>query len=119
MARPIYGLYSTSGSSQYFNSALLATATIVQDSFSRIYGGHIINPNAATVYLQLFNFLNANITVGTTVPTKVFFIPAMGAYDIQNTIPFAFNNGFSIAATTTATGLTAPGTGLVVSLDYL
>lgn len=65
------------------------------------------NPSNAEAFLQIFNALSANVTVGTTTPTV--------SIGIQNAIPLTvsdadwmFFTGITVAATTTATGNGAP-----------
>ena len=107
------------GASPYFNSALLATAVQIKGTAATLYNLTVFNTTASIAYVQIFNALATNVTVGTTVPTLSFEIPASGTYDLQGTgVGLAFSNGLTVAATTTATGSTAPGTGLVVNAGY-
>ena len=67
------------------------------------------NGDAAASYVQVFNRPAASITLGTTLPFMSFFIPANGGRVIALGAICDFGgDGFSIAATTTRTGLTAP-----------
>lgn len=58
------------------------------------------------------------MTLGTTPPTRVVGVPAGGAltFDFDQT---AFATASSVAATTTPTGSTAPGTAGVIGLSYV
>lgn len=68
-----------------------------------------INPNAAVSYLQVFNTAGA-VTVGTTVPTQSFAIPANG--QLEHNPPYGawYSAAIKVAGTTTRTGNTAPAT---------
>ena len=73
--------------------------------------------NTATTYLQIFDADSDDVTVGTTAPTLSIPIPASSAYDTAFAPPMVkidFTNGCTVAATTTRTGSTAPGT----AVDY-
>jgi hypothetical protein len=67
------------------------------------------NGNAAASYIQVFNRPAASVTLGTTAPLHSYYIPANGGRVIAfgNVLDFG-GDGFSIAATTTRAGSTAP-----------
>lgn len=73
---------------------------------------HCWNPNAQQIYVQLFNALPANVTLGSTLP--VAFIPiaatSTGGWSISPLSLGGFNTAISVAATTTAMGNGAPST---------
>lgn len=76
------------------------------------------NPNGAKAYVQLFDALAADVTVGTTVPDYVVPVLA-GAGTVDDYIPgILFTKGVTYACTTTPTGSTDPTTGLVLSAIY-
>jgi hypothetical protein len=52
------------------------------------------------------------VTLGTTVRDGLITIPATSAANLEITNGVHMTNGIVIACTTTATGSTAPGTGL-------
>jgi len=111
------GLDPYQGTSYYFNGAQLAAASTVKASSGTLFGLSIYNPNASVEYLQVFDA--ASVTVGTTAPVQSFAILASGQLNMSfNSTGIAFTNSIKIAATTTATGSTAPGTGLVVNAQY-
>lgn len=72
------------------------------------------NPDAVVSYIQMFDAQFATITLGTTAPTAVFPLAAASVLPIAE-INLAFVNGCVIACTTTATGSTAPTTGLDIT----
>lgn len=101
----------------YFNSALLATVSLVKPGRTNLYYANIINTNAVNAYVQVFDVPSATkVSLGSTVPTEVWFIPAGGAWEETFIVPLSYLYGIQLAATTTATGSTAPSTGLVVNL---
>lgn len=102
----------------YYNAALLATKQAVKASAGSLAAYHIYNPNASDMFVQMWDLAAANVTVGTTAPTWVLWVPAGGALDAALPEPITFATALTIAATTTASGNTAPGTGLMVNLFY-
>lgn len=101
----------------YLNTALSNTAQSVKGSSGILGGAHITNPNDAVAYVQCYDTAGA-VVVGTTTPTFVFEIPAMGGYDLWDIPGIAFTAGLKIAATTTAEGGTAPASPLLCNLFY-
>ena len=107
------------GLTPYRKSNLTNTKTEVNASATAIYGIHVFNPDAAAMYLQLFNALAANVTVGTTVPDLSFGIPGGGgSLTLIFPLPIDFATALTIASTTSATGSTGPGTATVVNILY-
>jgi hypothetical protein len=105
----------------YCNAALSNTKTAVSASRVRIHSFVLYNPNTAVAFVQFFNKAIADVTVGTTAPKKSIPVPpggvAVGTYEDDFALPY--NEGLVLAATTTASGSTAPTSALVVaSLDY-
>ena len=75
------------------------------------------NPNAAVAYVQWFDKLAANVTLGTTVADWYTVIPGVGGRD-WSCEPIPFNTAISFAVTTTATGLTALAADCVMAIKY-
>ena len=74
------------------------------------------NDDSAARFMQIFNALSANITVGTTTPDMVLQMAA----DSSETFDFGdqeYSTGFSYAITTTATG-NSTGTSSWISISY-
>lgn len=107
------------GLSVYSNTALAATKAVVKIGAASLYGYNIANPNAAVTYVQFFNKLTANVTVGTTVPDMVLTLPANGVLDSLGSLSIDFSIGIVIAVTTTPTGSTAAVAASNVSLFYV
>lgn len=112
------------GAIPYFNASVTATKVAVIARPCRLFFIEIIGNDTTDVFLQLFDATSANVTVGTTTPTMVLVIPGgsgasnRGAFEETFVFPIQFYNALTIAATTTATGSSAP-TAVQVSLATL
>ena len=107
------------GASMFFNSALSTTVQSVKSSAGRLYGWYIYNPNGSVEYVQIFNVASGSVTLGSTTPTLSLGIAPNMSGSARDIFPGLFATAISCAATTTPTGNTAPGTGLVVNLFYV
>ena len=103
----------------FSNTAVLATAVAVKASAGRLNWYNAYNPNASVTYLQIFNVASGSVTVGTTAPTISVGIPANSGWDGESLMSLNWSTAISIAATTTPTGSTAPGTGIVVNFGVI
>lgn len=86
-----------------------------------VFAGYIVyNPNAAAIaYVQLFNVATATtVTLGTTVPDMILPIPPASAANVMSDVGIGFSLGIKLACTTTATGSTAPASGLDMTVYY-
>lgn len=110
---------SETGLTPSFTPALSNTVTNIKTTGGRLYGYHIENPNIQKAYVQFFNALAVNVILGTTTPYFPLNVPAGGVLDTFLPNPVSFGVAHSIAATTTATGNTAPSSGLIVTIFYL
>jgi hypothetical protein len=110
---------TATGCSIYKNTALVATKQAANASAGNLYGYHIYNPNTVVIYVQFYNVASASVTVGTTAADMILAIPPGGWADAPSSgPPISFATAMTVAATTTATGSTAPSTGLLVNLWY-
>lgn len=101
-------------------TALTNAAQVIKASAGNLYGYYIYNPNTAATYVEVYNIAAASVTVGTSTAILVFCIPASSAANLMFPVPIPFSNaGWSIAATTTGGGNTAPTTALEAMLFYL
>ena len=105
--------------SPYRNTNLLAADQQVKAGATDVEYLNVYNPDTALAYLQLYDALAADVTVGTTVPTHSIPIPAGAIYDVQLVQAMQFDVGLTIAMTTTPGGAVAPGTGAVVNARYV
>lgn len=109
----------------FFDGSVTNTPEMLAAGSRDIHYLHVINPNSLDSYVQLFDTATIGaITLGTTTPTLVFIIPAggatsSGAWDTESPFGLHFKYGIAYAATTTATGSTAPSTALKISGAYV
>jgi len=101
------------------STALTNTAQAVSSTPARIFGYWITNPNAAVEYIQFYNQLAANVTVGTTIPFMTISIPASSSANLSLPYGIQCASALSVAATDSAGGNGAPGTGLDLVLWYV
>lgn len=107
------------GSTPSLAAALSTTVTAIKASAGSLYLVQCYNPNATVAYAQVFNIASGSVTLGTSTPLLSVPIPATsnGGF-AMSTVPVAFGTAMSWAATTTATGSTAPGTALTCNAAY-
>ena len=92
-------------------NALTTTAVAIKGTAGQLGMIMCFNNAAATTYFQVFNVAQANVTVGTTLPTLSFPVAAGASAGFAlPLVGMQFSTAMSIAATTTATGNSAPGT---------
>lgn len=101
-----YDVYAINAADVYTATATGTKAEVTTDSYSLIFSIHIANGTAAIAYLQVFDLAAASVTVGTTAPTYAFGVPAGETADLVFGKPIQHTTGFTIASTTTRTGLT-------------
>jgi hypothetical protein len=109
---------TVTGASISYQSALTNTKVAVKASAGNLYGYHIYNPNTSVVYIQIFNLASASVTLGTTTPTMVLVVPANGWLELMFPVPISFGTAITLAATTTASGSTAPSSTLIANFFY-
>lgn len=112
------------GTQTYSNTSLANTATqaigATTNSGTLVYNIHIFNGDASnSIFVQFFDALAANVTLGATTPKFVLGIPAKWNLDTGLIAPIEFRTAVTIACTATATGSGAPSTNAVLSLDYV
>lgn len=96
-----------------FSASQTSTKGVVKASAGTLYGYEIINNGSALCYIQVFNKLTANVTIGTTAPDWVIPVPApssgtAGAGLVHELDKgYSFSTGLVIACTTTRTGSTS------------
>ena len=100
------------------STALTGTAQVIKASAGTFGGYYIYNPNAAAIYVHIYNVAAASVTVGTTNPQLTFCIPATAAANIEIANGVNFATAMSCAATTTGGGNTAPTTALEAVFYY-
>lgn len=114
--------YPTSGGAglkTFKANAQKATKAAVKEGRGRVYGYHIYNPDSTDTFVQFYDALTDNVTVGTTGASEILWVPALGGIEQIFPLPLEFNTGIGLAATTTMTGSGAPTTGLLINLFYV
>lgn len=106
------------GESMFLANAMSTTVKAVKASAGQLYSYHCYNPAAAATYIQIFNTASGSVVLGTTTPVLSLGIPAGGAGNLEWPNGLAFSTAISAAATTTATGLTAPATAADCNFTY-
>ncbi len=115
-------LSTTTGATAYFTNSLSTTVLTVKGSAGNMYNMTAINQNTVDAYIQFYD--TGSPSVGTTAPTYSFLVPAgvastiAGGFSEQWVVPLTFSTNIKIAATTTATGSSAPSTNIVVNIGY-
>jgi len=104
-----------------YDNSVTAVVEALKATNGFLYKVYAFQPaaNAAT-YIQWFNKKAADVTLGTTAPDYVQYIPAGASGvidDFNNNAPF-FNTAMSYAATATATGNGAPANAVQLSILY-
>ena len=86
---------------------------------------YFIHIDATVNYLQLYDALATDVTVGTTTADLTFALPTQGdangaGFVLQVPSGIQFNKGLTVAATTTAGGSAGPGANeVILSLGYM
>ena len=94
-----------------------ATVTIGETT---LMGLSIVNNQAAVIFVQLFNALVANVTLGTTVPDYEFSVAASTSVVVA--LPacgIRFGLGITAGSTTTEKGATPSAAGVQVFYQIL
>jgi hypothetical protein len=99
-------------------SGLTTTVSQVVGATAVLSGYFVYNPNASVAYIQIFDSATAGaVTLGTTTPKWSIGIPPSTGANLSN-LHMSFASGIQVAATTTATGSTAPATALDANFSY-
>lgn len=101
-------------------NALTNTAVQIKASAGQLGYFSCSNTNVSQAYAQIYSLPSASVTVGTSTPVLSIPIPAGGTNGFS--LPLSGiavgGTGISVAATTTATGSTAPSTALDCNAGY-
>jgi hypothetical protein len=115
---PVLNSSAANGASTYAQASLSTTLTVAQAAPATMVYWNISNPNSGTIYVQFFDAATTSgITLGTTAPKFWIAVPPTNGVTDGTSVPgIAFQSGVVIAATTTPTGNTAPGTAIPITL---
>jgi len=109
---------TTGGWSVNSQTGLTNTKVAVKASAGTFGGYMIYNPNSSAAYIQIFDVASASVTLGSTTPTYVITIPATAGANLEMTNGINHATAITLAATTSATGSTAPSTALTAFFMY-
>lgn len=94
-------------------NALTNSAVSVKASAGQLFVIQCGNTNSTEIYVQVFNVASGSVSVGSTVPTLSIPIAASSTGGFaMSWIGLQFSTAISVAATTTATGGSAPAIAL-------
>src|ERR1019366_5173382 len=100
-------------------NALSNTAVSIKSSAGTL--GMLIcgNVNSSQEYIQVYNIASGSVSVGSSTPVLSIPIPAAanGGFTLS-VVGITFSTAISVAATTTATGGSAPSTALDCNAAY-
>ena len=108
------------GGTLYSSTALGATKAVVRAGACLVFNIHAFNSHATDVsYVQFFDALTADVTVGSTTPTFVIALAPKTGATLSMNCPRRFATGVIVACTSTATGSGAPAADALLNLDYV
>lgn len=92
----------------FLANALSTTVVTVKGSAGTLGSYYCTNPSVADTFIQIFD-ISGTVTLGTSTPKWSIRIPTLGAANLSM-MGLTFANAIKVAATTTATGSSAPAT---------
>lgn len=115
-----------SGQTQFTDSVMGATVDGVKASSAVVYSVLVDNSGngGAPSYVKLYNVASGSVTVGTTVPDEVIYVPGGAVIEhflfTKATPGKTFGTALSAACVTTGgtSGTTPPSTSVPVTLNY-
>lgn len=122
VAVPVSGTITASlgtanGWTPFLANGLTTTVRTVKSSAGELGTVQCYNPNGSQVYVQVFN--TTSVTLGTTTPALSIAIAPSSTGGLALANPgITFSAAIAIAATTTATGSTAPSTAPDCNVAY-
>lgn len=110
----------------FTDTALGALVDAVKASSAVVYSISVNNAaNAAASYVKLWNVASGSVTVGTTAPDLIIYVPGLSTI-VQNWFTLSapgitLATAVSMACVTTGgtAGTTPPGSSVIVSLTYV
>lgn len=120
-------LASPAGLVQFSDTAMGGTADAVKASSALVYSVFVDNSanGGAASYVKLYNTASGSVTVGTTVPDEVIYVPAgavITAYLFTSTSPGkTFGTALTAACVTAGgtAGVTSPSSSVKVTINYV
>lgn len=113
-------LQTSSGWTGKLLNALSTTVVQVKASAGQVGEIYCMNPSTVSnAYIQVFNVVSASVSLGSTTPLLAYGIPASSASGkTLSLVGTQFGTAISVAATTTATGSSAPQTALDCNISF-
>jgi hypothetical protein len=102
---------TTNGWTPILENGLSTTVQTVKGSAGELGAYYCWNPNGAVAYIQIFD-TGGTVTLGSTAPKWSIGIPPTSAANLELANGMNFASAIKVAATTTATGSSAPSTGI-------
>jgi hypothetical protein len=120
-------LASPSGLIQFTDTAIGNTADAVKASSAKVYSVFVDNSanGGAASYVKLFNAAAGGVTVGTTVPDEVIFVPGGAIVEklfFTSSAPgITFGTALAACCVTAGgtAGVTAPSSSVICTLNYV
>ena len=110
----------------FLDTAMGATVDSVKATSAQVYSISVNNLlNASPVYVKLYNLASGSVTVGTTAPDEVIYVPAgliIPVFYFTGAAPGkVFASALSAFAVTTGgtAGSTSPSSATIVTINYV
>jgi hypothetical protein len=102
-------------------TALTNVAQAIKASAGNMFGYHLSNKAnpGQDLYVHLYNVAAGSVTVGTTTPSRSYFLPGGAVIDTPLSVPATFGTAMSIAVTTDITGSTAPTNAIYAHVEFI
>jgi len=118
---------SPSGLIQFTDTSMTNAVDAVKASSALLYSIFIDNSlnSGAASYVKLFNLASGSVTVGTTVPDEVIFVPALAVVEVLYFTVTAPGKTFGTALTACCVttggtvGNTGPSSSVKVTINYV
>ena len=114
--QPVSGTVDRTAITPVLENGLSTTVQTVVGSAAKLDSYYCFNPNSSVAYVQIFD-ISGTVTLGTSTPKWSIGIPATGGANLSN-LNLSFANAIKVAATTTATGSSAPTTAIDCNFGY-
>jgi hypothetical protein len=112
---------ATTGTSQFRSLTVNSTAQAVKATEGNLYGWNILNLNAATIYIKIYDKAAAGVNPAVDVPVRTLMVTANGCVTEFSGIPWNVNSvAISVRAVTGSgdTDTTAPATLPIIEILY-
>lgn len=114
-----------SGTTGYMADGKNATKTALLTTRGLLYSFVVSNINATGKWLLIYDALAADVTVGTTTPSRKFYIPAGDGTEYgvlfidRNVSPMKFSTGITYAIVDDFDGSTFSDVGVNITAEYI